>query len=403
MRKSIQYLVIVVTVFFSPDTLLFGTSGDKLLMLLNQILFTFLIFFLSNNYPNFKDAKFPNFIICSFALIIFTTSLINLDFSNGYIIQLNSLLLGYFIAKKIEFQTFATNFNNVLYYLSLISVFFFTLFNYYPNLIYLFDIKENISGTNFINLYFYVHFIDVFRNTGIFREPGVYMIYLNLAILFELFVSDIIDRKKIFIFVIALITTLSTAGFIICIFLSIIYFMNKKSLKIGVILLFSAIVILFFVSNNYEYFEAALTKFDSKSNEYGSAVARISSITIPISIYLDSPFFGVGLYSYINLYKFYSSSILGFSLNAESQSTNTLLNALATYGPLYFIFFILAFYKLAKLISKKFLIRLTIFLLFTLMLSNEDIRYSLLFTTLIFFGYFEKNKSNKVDSGLKNK
>lgn len=383
-----QYILIIIILFISNDTLTFGTSGNTTLGLIHQIIYAILIIFLSFSFQISQQPKIPKLLLATLLFIIFLTSILNLDFSLGYLIQINSLILGYLIAKNIKFESFALYFNKVLFFISLTSIFLFFVFILFPVSIGLFNVQENIAGVPYINLYFYTHFVSVFRNTGIYREPGVYMIYLNLGIIFELFIKNSINKKYIVVFILALLTTLSTAGFIIASFIGLSFLLKEKKFKTFIKTSTFILILSIIIFYNYDLFETSLMKFDKSTIEYGSTVARMASITVPFSIFLDNPFLGVGLANYNDLFELYSRNLLGFSLRADGHSTNTFFNSLATYGLVYFLILFISFYKLSKLFSSSFIFRVMIFISFLFMLSNEDLRYSLLFSVLLFYGVF---------------
>lgn len=390
MGKKTVFLIIFIIVFISNDTVLFNTSGISLLPLLMQFIYGGIILTCILNF-NKRNSK-PLFLMVLIFLIVIN-SLLHQDYSLGYFIQINALLTAYFITRNISFESFTNYYCKILYYISIASVIFFFLFIIFPNVISFFTIHHNTKEVPYINLYFYVHFVTMFRNTGIFREPGVFMIYLNLAIMLELFIKKTINKKALFVYIIAILTTLSTAGFIILIIIGLLYFIkgNESKMKFQGILFL--MIIGYFILGNFELFESTFRKFDSTSNEYASSVARSASVQIPFAMFLDSPLIGTGLSNFEELYEQYSRDIIGTIFKSGSHSTNTFFNALATYGFFYFIMLLYLFTSLTKLFFTNFLSRLIILSIFALMFSNEDLRYSLLFLTLLFYGIKNHQKS----------
>ena len=235
----------------------------------------------------------------------------------------------------------------------------------------------------------------MFRNTGIFREPGMYMVYLNIGVLFQYFFYKEINKKYLLIFVISLLTTLSTGGFIVFSLLSLIYLLKNNKVKNAIQFIFFFIILCVGILTNYELFQSTFAKFDSSSNEYGSTIARISSVTVPFAIFLDSPFFGVGLSDFKNYYEIYSRNILGYSVKADGQSTNTFFNSLGTYGFCFFMLLSTLVYRFSTLFSKNTPLKIGIFICLILMFSNEDMRYSLLFSVLLFYGLIKYERKKK--------
>ena len=247
-------------------------------------------------------------------------------------------------------------------------------------------IDDGSEDEEYINLFFYIHYNNMFRNTGIFREPGMFMVYLNIGVLFQFLFYKQIKRKYLITYIVTLLTTLSTGGFVVFVFLSFVYLLKSNKIKNAISVASIFIILCVFILSNFELFQSTFAKFDSSSNEYGSTVARISSITVPTQIFIDSPFFGVGLSNFKDFYEIYSRDLLGFSLKADGHSTNTLFNSLGTYGFFFFLIFLVSVYKFSIIFSNVSIVKIGVFISLLLMFSNEDMRYSLLFSVLIFYG-----------------
>ncbi len=386
MYIKITLIIVGVLIFISSDTLSKNILGENAAFY-QQLIYVVIIIYLLNKFKHQKKATSSNVVLGLSILIIYFTMFVNNDVSFGYTVQTLSLITGFIVSKKINFQNFVLAYIKIIYYIALLSIILFSTFLLFPSILSIFPVSLNNADVSYVNLFFYVHFLEVFRNTGIFREPGVYMIYLNIAILFELFYFNKPNKKHILVFVIALMTTLSTGGFLVFLMIFITYFLKTKKIrKYLQSLVFGALIVLI-VSLNFDYFESSLMKFDPASTNYGSTVARIASVTVPLNIFMDSPMIGVGFANFESLYQTYSYELFGFIMLSGGHSTNTLINALATFGIIYFILIVIGYYKFTKVFSKSLLIRILIFTSFILMFSNEDIRYSLLYSTLLFYGY----------------
>ncbi|MFV8370417.1 O-antigen ligase family protein [Flavobacterium sp. LB2R40] len=387
MKEKIGFFAIFVLFFFSSDTLSSSILSAEVVGLLTQILYVVLVLLLLLNLKNNQKNIWAGLILSLLCILVFFTAIANGEFSLGYVIQAIVLIVGYVMATKIDFRFFIDKYCQILYYLSLLSICLFFLFLSFPNLINLFPVVINVEDEEYVNLFFYVHYINMYRNTGIFREPGMFMVYLNIGVLFQFLFYKEIKRKYLITYSIALLTTLSTGGFVVFAFLSFVYLLKSNKIKNAISFAFIFIVLCVFILSNFELFQSTFAKFDSSSNEYGSTVARISSVTVPTQIFIDSPFFGVGLSNFKDLYGSYSQDLLGFSLRADAHSTNTLFNSLGTYGFFFFIILLIGVYKFSSSLSNRNLIKILVFISLLLMLGNEDLRYSLLFSLLLFYGF----------------
>lgn len=393
MKKYLALLSIIVLFFCSDDSLSLSIFSNINIQFIILIVYIIISAFLLIYFKNREIKSYLVFLI--FFLIISLTAIANFDFTLGYVFQILVIFTGYIVSTKLDFEIFVAKYCKILYYISLISIIFFTLLTIFPSSITFLPVNTNSEDLNYINIFVYIHYINMYRNTGIFREPGMYMIYLNFGILFQYYYYNTVNKKYLIVYIIALILTLSSAGFIVFSILSLLYIFKEKKIKTLIKFIFFSTILFIIVSNNFDLFENSLTKFDTSSNEHGSFIARISSISIPISIFMDSPIFGVGLTKFLELYSIHSQRILGYVLKADGHSTNTLFNSLATYGVFYFLIIIISLYKFSYNLSKDTFVRIGIFLSIILMLGNEDLRYSLLFVILIFYGSKRVKKYGK--------
>ena len=235
---------------------------------------------------------------------------------------------------------------------------------------------------------------NIYRNTGIFREPGVFACLLAIGSLFELAKNEKCNVKKIIVFVACILTTFSTAGFIIgaVILLYLLLFALKisSSKKIIILLLaFCGFLVLF--NTQRELVESVLlNKFMASNNTYGSWFARYQSIFGNLSIALKNPLFGIGRYS---LYEI----TLATQGNYEAiDNTNTLLINFSAFGILYgTIMFVGSFLFFSKH-DLGLLKSISLFLILFIALSNEDLGQNIIYFFSAFVGLLPRTiYSNK--------
>ena len=144
-------------------------------------------------------------------------------------------------------QKFITIYINLIYILSIISLFVYVTF-FFPSIanqlvshaFKSFLIPVDLQSYEYIPNYIMVAFnsYQEFRNSGPFWEPGAFSVFLNIALMFNIFVNNRIADKKNLLFIITIITTLSTAGFLaLFVILVLVYFFLKPSLKKVILLL----------------------------------------------------------------------------------------------------------------------------------------------------------------------
>lgn len=386
----LSFLLFII-IFISNDTFTFGTNEDSKYIIFKYVVYFLLTFFLlikSNiKIITLKSTLYLYLIIIS----IFLTSLIHLDFRGGYVYQFWIVLLAFLIAKSLSIEEFSVMFNKFIFILSIISILVFIVAISFDWLLDYFPVHVNIIGVEFINLYIGVVYkgVGLIRNISIFREPGVFGIYLLLGIIFELFYSAKINKKHIFIFFIALFTTFSTTAFVVF-FLVIIGYLFKRDkmnfIKNKSMFIFFVAIVIVILSFCPEIYLRIFSKLDSESVFYGSLTARVASIVVNFYIFVTNPVVGCGLSNYGDLFTAYSIQYFGVPLKAGGQSTNSFMSIFATYGFLYGSILIWSFMGLIRKFSKNIFIQIILFLSLMMMLSGEDMRYSLLFYILVFLG-----------------
>ncbi|MAX05325.1 MAG: hypothetical protein CMD19_02545 [Flavobacteriales bacterium] len=286
-----------------------------------------------------------------FGVIIFTTILTLFYFNNqgnkDYFI--NSL---YFVLKLILFQSL---FSFIAYFFVKDNLFLLTseyhdteTFNY----LFYYSVKEG-SVINLLGL-------DIHRNSGIFWEPGILQVYLN--ILFFLEVSIFNRNKKLLgLIILGILSTYSTTGLLLLI-IQLIYFSQTELKRYIPIILIALISIpLYFISS------VNLNEKIYGEREF-SFQKRLFDLTQPFFIALEHPITGVGLdiVQFQNVREeFYINSNLdnmlagvGIQQKLETTSkgsTNSIMYMLAGMGFPTSILFIFMFIKQQIIIKHRFL------------------------------------------------
>ena len=274
-NRNLSFLIFASVIIFS----LFYLKEEIKRSVFYSLVVTFLIV-VSLFAINFIFAANPQSLTkyAFFGVTIFTTILTLFYFNNQNNKQafLNSL---YIVLKLILFHSL----------LSFIAYFFIkeNLFlidsKYHESLTYNYLFYFSAKETSFINLFG----IDFIRNSGIFWEPGILQIYLNILFFLEV---SMFKRNKwlLLLIILAIISTYSTTGLLL-LTIQILYFLQKSFKNtLAIILLFLIGMPLYFV-------------FSANMNEkiYGdresSFQKRLFDLTQPLFIALEHPITGIGL------------------------------------------------------------------------------------------------------------
>lgn len=381
---NLLWLFVFLLFYISADSSLFASGSSTLfgkvfnIFLLSSAATVILLSLTSLPYRYFGTL---GVILLSFIITI----IVNNSFSGGFILQLSLYIIAIFIVERIPFSKFCAYYEKLVFFFACCSIIFY-LFRLlglnYPgiNIVH----ENNIYYHNFFTSYL-TYSSAIIRNFSIFREPGVFAIYLNFAILINI-LNPQKSSIKLIIFYIALITTLSTTGVIVGILLLILklnYF-GKKSTVLSLLLIGIIIAIIgfdrIFIS---EYIETTFGKFSVDSDSFNSTLARITSILVPMKIFFENPF-GVGFENFTEYYTETSYKLynIGVSLG---MATNTITNMFAKFGFIG-IFTLIWVYRLANLFSirsnSKWLILLVIIMCF----FSQDLWASSIFTIFLIYG-----------------
>lgn len=229
-------------------------------------------------------------------------------------------------------------------------------------------INYSVSGEYARTLFHTFHYsqynphFNFYRNQGIFWEPGVLQIIINLLLFITLYYRHSI-KKSIFLTFI-LLSTFSTTGIIITFLLWMNYFFKRKG---DFIIFFAIALILFFIINfsNSDFIEHIfLSKFDINSSV--SFYLRLFDLFKSIDVFTTHPF-GIGFNPevYIN-YKYdfnlFETKIdLNYFLDEQRGLTNSVLDALVKLGIFALLYFIFLYKQQFFIKNKKIFFTLLFF------------------------------------------
>lgn len=392
-----QSIIMIIVLFVSDDTLMFGTNANPIFETVKYVIVILLLMVLIIKYYPYLVSLLisKEMMICySMCLLIFLTALINDDLRRGYYYKCIILLISCILTVLFDFDGFALFYERMIYILALISVVLFSVSIINSAFFSAFPLFQNSAGTTFNTVF--VWFLPtskaLMRNYGIFREPGVYQMFLIWALVFNL---KVLPNPKIFhtyVYILALVFTYSTTGYI-ALFCFLMLFLvntqNNMSKRNKFIVIALVCVGICYVVQNTNLLSADGVVFNKFSNQKrNTTVARYASIIVNYHIWKQSPIFGAGLTSVESLFPRLSLSLLG---KVSNHNTNTIMCELATFGIIYALIFVGGYMKFAKKISKNFFEYILVVLIILIMSCGERLSYSPITYLLMFYGFSEKS------------
>lgn len=397
------FIFTFIFVFISDDTLLFQMSKDEIFTTIKYfaIIFATIMLLLKLTQKGTISISKQNlsfFLILS--LCIFITMMVNLDFRRGYLYKIILLVYAFSFVILYDLETFARCFIAIIRFLAICSLVGFFIVAVNPKALAFAPIFQSTNGLKYYNLFIFtspVSFYSGFvRNQGIFREPGVYQMYLMLALIMDNFLLKNKSVKRIILFSATIVSTMSTTGYIALAFFLLVLILKADGITKHQkeILIFLAVVAFILMASFTTIFSLDL------SNQYNSVfakilnpkrsstVARFASITENLLLAFEKPLAGVGITKLDELFPVYSLKHYGFQ---TTHNTNTLMIQFASHGFLYGIVWVVGMYRLSKRIDKKN--SSLLFLIFFILFAGENLTYSCYSNLLLAYGLNNKKET----------
>ena len=385
------YFFVFTAVYFSMDTLMFGTNKEEIYstILYVSVPFFAVIAFMYGALMRKRVhaiALMVTFMMC--LMVLCTHFAAEQELNLKYFFECLVILQAYLICTVIPVQNFKQAFVNVMALLAAVSVFGFALRYVYPGIVKVLPVLTNSSDYKYGNLLLTTIPHDMlyvtFRNYGIFREPGVYQFFLNLALIFLLEKPDMSKSWQFYAILLAMVFTFSTAGYILCMAIILVYFfLDRLEIKLETVVpvALGVVAVLFLFSRGI--IKADSNIFTKLFSSNASTNSRFGSIAVDFHIALLSPVFGSG-FEFVE-HNFRTIALDEFALN-EMHNTNTVMKMMAVHGfamPTLFLSGIALF-------CRKHLIRrgwTVFFVVFAAMMSASDLIFNTLIYILMIYGF----------------
>jgi len=391
---------ILIFLFISFSVSIIDLFQSKLILFIITVLLG-LIFIIKNN----KIDNIVYYIIIYmilvqlFAMIRFSELITGRFISLG--LTITKFLLAYFII-KLSGKSFLVNFEKTSFTFIVIGLPLFLLTQYYPQFSQIFkhfdidssEIQKIYGGWN---IFIFVHSGWAgFRFCGYSGEPGSMAMMITISWVIYILNYGINIKFKTIVYLIAMIFTFSTTGYLVLILFTIFYALNSQKtsfLLLGLPLLISLLFILPRIwklefmqdkINMYIDFDQELKSIYGGYEQYKGSnnIGRLSAISIGAKDIATWPI-GHGTVTSGRTKNFYGDTLSG---------ANGLINFTILWGILGFLFLIHSLYlfiynKYNIYLKSKFFLLISILLVF----SSNPVMHSPVLYTLILYPYLYKN------------
>lgn len=370
-QKAIVNVLLVYLLLFVSGSWRYNLSSDRYLIV------GFLISFLA--WYQYSDRKISDkFILYTvvFAAFLFTQSVYtagSLSISS-VIASTIKIVLPYFIIKTVG-ERFVDAYIKVVVFLAAISLFGYLsdVFNLLDGIVRKLPNVQDVGYEGILYLYRFSWHIE--RNNSIFFEPGAYQVFLNAALFFLFFMrTDFsIKRKWIYITIltITLITTFSTAGYLIFAVLLLVFFIKSPLLTFRKKIMMAGLGIIAVGVFSNQFYSTVTVKVNDylTAHEYdfgASAQNRSSDAKTDLKVFRKH-IFGAG---YDEYYKEFS--IAGRVDPERGYSSNGVTKMLAVYGLPFSLFVFGSYYWALKRMLNEFLLTAASFVMLMMFLAAES-------------------------------
>jgi len=301
-------------------------------------------------------------------------------------------IIYYYQKDKDSIEELLKKFKNIILVLAVISLVIYIigpLTNIVQPTGTLYSFWSNTQVKSYWNLHFLTQYSDEFgiiinKNTSIFTEAPMYSLLLTIALLIETLLENNTNKKKEWIFIITIITTLSITGIIsICLIYFLKYMFLTKNNSFKILLIPLVIFVIVFI-----IWQIMMRKMNTYSYS-----KRFTDIIVCLKTWLSNPILGSG---------FTNESVQISFDGMNGAFSNSFFSVLAKGGIYFSVIYILPWIRLLKCAikydNKKILIMLIIFMfLFSITLFYYTfLIFKFLAISYILPYFIEKNNKERI-------
>jgi hypothetical protein len=326
--------------------------------------FLIFAFILSAITFSIKRCTVDKFIVI-YCLIFLTIMMLQVMFFS--VLELN-VIVGYFFRILYAYMTIkiignkiVDYYNNIIYFFSIISLLVFI-----PTIFFKDEIETLLSQISLIFEPFQLHdprrshiviytfgenYEDVdgdaskswLRNSGPFWEPGGFGVFLIISVLFEVIKTKKLLTKRNIVFIITILTTLSTGSFLV-LFALIVFYILTYPTKERILFLGCFMLLSFFIYKNTYFLVEKVEKQTAKkqvSLEY-TPRNRFVSGQLDVIDFMNNPILGRGRFEAT---RFDIKESGELQLNHRNNGTTNLLVEFGIFGFFAFFYFMYLSFK----------------------------------------------------------
>lgn len=391
-KKNVFCNICTIILIYATDTFIVFSNVDEriktIFQCLQLLMFVAFFIYLKGRIKINRNVLYQYFLMI-FSIIL--CMIFNHDFSTANIYKIMQLTIGMIFCVYFFSKEWIYAFIKIMTIICFFSILAYVFQILIPVIVKYFPILKNGSNVSVVTLGITnipIREQGLPRNWGPFWEPGVYSIYLSLALYLSLKKNSKV-KKECIILIIGIISTLSTTGLVLLGLIFLDFLTTKiRTIEEGAVFkrkyklvsVIIVVILLVIIILNEKIQTILFGKFDVNNYSFISTMSRIGSITGNLKILSENLFFGVGATNIDALFKEYMQSN-GFIV---TTNTNGLLMNFSIYGLVFGITYLCRLIFSSKAITGHKNGRCYLILLILASLFSEPLILSLLFNTIIF-------------------
>lgn len=398
-KSSFGMYLLIYYLIIGSDCIVFCYNQNEALPRYSQYFMVAMsiFFFLYSTFKNNFILKKKDIFLFFTILFLLLSAVVHGEFSGGYISLIALFVLGNSFFKVIDPSEFKRIFLNIMTVICIVSLLTFVFSGFFLNLPFFPSVYNNLGREYRFFFFSNISLIDQGRNYGLFTEPSRFQAYLNLSLMFILFdIEKKVDIKRTALFIITLITTFSTTGFIAFTFIMAAFVLSGRT-QIGnfykILLVTAFLIAVAFLLGSSQEFYYSINKI-ALGEESISFATRINSFFANLKIISENFVFGTGI---SNADAAFKEALI--SLGGVSASTNTItfLIYFSKFGLIAGLYYSYNMINAVKNIGNG---NYTIFLIISFIAATAGIAFidSIIFCIIIFYPKKDITASEKEKS-----
>lgn len=303
-------------------------------------------------------------------------------------------LFPYFVLKTYE-KSFFKTVEQIIFLLSLVSLPIFALQLIMPSVFYaaapmlnMFAVEQQqLSGGWYLFFYMFNGWSPE-RNSGFMWEPGAFAFMIILGMIIRLSKNDFTLDKHIYFYLIAVISTFSTMGYVVVLLIAVSWLVNKKKINYYLLIIPAFLLVTYYLVLTQDFMLPKIEQYYDnidtmrRSGDKSGNILRLNRFGILAFAFNESlnwPW-GYGIFDATPAFLLYGENIVG---------PNTYAQILLRWGWIGIGIFLLSVYKLTNRLfpTKGTLVKVLLFMAICASVFSYNLLHNSVLLAMLYFPF----------------